>query len=96
MSLVIDENGKPHVAQINDSRTADHICKGDWNDVRVVARVNNFWFFGLASEVTENLPLENRLDKGLIALQVHDPGRVVRFRDIRINALTAADSVSDK
>jgi len=99
MRLVIDENDKPHVTQIKDSVTTDDIRKGDWNDVRVIARDNNFQFFindKLASEFTENLPRKKRLEKGLITLQVHDPGMVVQFRDIRIKVLADADSKSDK
>ncbi len=99
MRLMIDENDKPHVTQIEDALTTDNIRKGGWNDVRVVARGNIFQFFinsKLASEFTEHLPREKRLDKGLITLQVHDPGMVVHFRDIRIKVLAHGDAKSDR
>ena len=58
-----------------------------WNTVHVIARGNNFRFYindTLASEFTEHLPAEKRLHKGMIQLQLHDPGMVVHFRDIRL------------
>lgn len=88
--LVIDENDKPHVTKIAGSLTTEDIKKGGWNDVHIIAKGNNFKFFingKLASEFTENIEKEKRLDQGMITLQIHDPGMVVQFKDIRIKLL---------
>ena len=88
--LVIDKDDKPHVSQIKDAVTLKDIKKGGWNDVHIIAKGNNFKFYingKLASEFTENLPREKRLGKGLITLQVHDPGMIVHFKNIRVKEL---------
>ena len=88
--LVIDENDRPTVTKIENAVTGEDINKGDWNEVHVIARGNNFRFFingKLSSEFTEHLPDDKRLDKGMIQLQLHDPGMVVHFRDIRLKIL---------
>ena len=88
--LVIDENDNPTVVPIDGAVTLGDIHKDDWNDVHVIVRGNNFKFSingKPASEFTENLPPERRLDKGMIQLQLHDPGMIVHFRDLRIKIL---------
>ena len=88
--LVIDENDKPKKTPIEGAVTAEDINKGDWNTVYVIAKGNNFKFFingKLSSEFTEHLPIEKRLDKGMIQLQLHDPGMIVHFKDIRLKIL---------
>jgi len=88
--LVIDENDKPSVAKIENAVTTDDIHKGGWNDVHVIAKGNNFKFFindKLASEFTEHIAKEKRLDKGMITLQIHDPGMIVQFKNVRIKRL---------
>lgn len=88
--LVIDENDKPQLTTIEDAVTVEDINKGDWNTARVVATDNNFKLFindKLASEFTEDLPIEKRLDKGMIQFQLHDPGMIVHFKDIRLKVL---------
>ncbi len=88
--LVIDEDDNPTVTKIEDAVTLEDIHKGDWNHVRVVARDNNFKLFingKLSSEFTEHLEPKRRLDKGMIQLQLHDPGMVVHFKDLRIKVL---------
>ena len=88
--LVIDENDKPTLTKIKGAVTAADIHKGGWNDVHVIARGNNFKFYingKLSSEFTEHLKKERRLDVGMIQLQLHDPGMVVQFKDIRIKIL---------
>ena len=89
-SLVIDENDKPTVTKIQGTVTLKDIKQGDWNAVHVIARGNHFQFFingKLSSEFTEHLPMEKRLHRGMIQLQVHDPGMVVQFKDIRLKIL---------
>ncbi len=88
--LVIDENDKPKVSKIEDAVTLYDIKKGDWNAIHLIVKGNNFKFFingKPASEFTEHLPMEKRLDKGMIQLQLHDPGMIVHFKDIRLKIL---------
>lgn len=88
--LVIDENDRPTVTKIEDSVTSSDIRKGDWNHVHVIAKGNNFKFFingKLASEFTEHINKQRRLDKGMIQLQLHDPGMIVHFKDIQLKIL---------
>ena len=88
--LVIDEHDRPTVTDIKDALTFKDVKKGGWNEVHLVVKENRFQFYvngKLASEFTEHLPKEKRLLKGAINLQIHDPGMVVRFKDIRIKEL---------
>ena len=85
--LTIDENDNPTVTKIDGAVTIDDIRKGDWNDVHVIVKGNNFKFSindKPASEFTEHLAPERRLKKGMIQLQLHDPGMVVQFKNLRI------------
>lgn len=85
--LVIDEKDKPKKTKIKDAVTAADIKKGEWNDVHIIVKDNNFKFYinaKLASEFTEHLLMDKRLDKGMIQLQLHDPGMIVHFKDIRL------------
>jgi hypothetical protein len=88
--LVIDENDKPKLTKIEGAVTKEDINKGDWNTVHVIVKGNNFKFSingKPASEFTEHLPIEKRLDKGMIQLQLHDPGMIVHFKDMRLKIL---------
>ena len=88
--LVIDANDDPTLTKIEGAVTANDIHKGDWNHVHVIARSNNFKFFingKPASEFTEHLPKQQRLEKGMIQLQLHDPGMIVHFKDVRLKLL---------
>ena len=88
--LVIDENDKPKVTKIEGAVTEKDINKGGWNKVHIIAKGNNFKFFingKLSSEFTEHVPAAKRLDKGMIQLQLHDPGMIVHFKDIRLKIL---------
>ncbi len=85
--LVIDENDQPQITAIKDALTESGIHKGGWNDMRIIARRNNFKLYingTLSSEFTENIDPAKRLDKGMIQLQLHDPGMIVHFKDLRI------------
>ncbi|MFT5524037.1 MAG: hypothetical protein ACI9HK_001987 [Pirellulaceae bacterium] len=88
--LVIDENDKPAVTKIEGAVTVADIRKGGWNEVHIVAKENNFKFSingKPASEFTEHLKPEKRLHKGMIQLQLHDPGMIVHFKDLKIKIL---------
>lgn len=88
--LVIDENDQPTVTKIEDAVTISDIRKSDWNHVHVIAQGNNFKYFingKLAAEFTEHIDKQRRLEKGMIQLQLHDPGMIVHFKDIRLKIL---------
>lgn len=85
--LVIHKNDKTTVEKIKGGLQKSDIHKGGWNQVRVVAIGNNFKFYingKLSSEFTKHLPQELRLHKGMIHLQLHDPGMIVHFKDLQI------------
>jgi len=85
--LVIDENDKPTITAIKSALTAADVHKGKWNRVHIIAKGNNFKLYindKLSSEFTENLPKKRRLDRGMIQLQLHDPGMVVQFKDVQL------------
>lgn len=97
-SLVIAEDDTPVIAPINDALTATDIRKGDWNDVRIIAKENHFELYingKLSSEFTEHLPKQKRLHSGMIQLQLHDPGMIVHFKDLRIRIDDAKSRGSD-
>jgi len=88
--LVIDEDDNPAVSKIENAVTLEDIDKGGWNTVHVIVKGNNFKFFingKLSSEFTEHLPSERRLHRGMLQLQIHDPGMIVHFKDIRLKIL---------
>ena len=85
--LVIGEDDEPTLEVIEGAVETGDINKGGWNEVHVVAKGNRFWFSingKLASEFTEHLPEEKRLKRGMIQLQLHDPGMVVSFRELKL------------
>ncbi len=88
--LVIDKDDKPTVTKIEGAVTTDDIKKGEWNDVHVIVKGNNFKFSingKPSSEFTEHLPMEKRLLKGMIQFQLHDPGMIVEFKDLKLKRL---------
>ncbi len=85
--LVIDRNDQPTVTRIDGAVTPADISKGGWNEAHLIVKGNNFKFFingKPASEFTEHLPEGKRLHKGMIQLQLHDPGMIVHFQDLRL------------
>jgi hypothetical protein len=88
--LVIGKDDKPTVTTIEDAVTADDIHKGGWNSVHLIVKENTFKMSingKPASEFTEHLPMEKRLHRGMIQLQLHDPGMIVQFKDIQLKVL---------
>jgi len=84
--LIIDEDGKSHSSTIPGALTAADVRRGQWNNVRIVARGNHFQFFvngKPASEFTDNAK-RGRLDQGAIGLQIHDKDTQVEFKDVRM------------
>ena len=89
---MIDKDDKPTVTKIKDAIKKEEIKKADWNKVHLIVKGNTFKFFingKLSSEFTEHLPQEKRLDKGMIQLQLHDPGMIVEYKDLKIKVLDA-------
>jgi hypothetical protein len=88
--LVIAENDQPTITPIKNALTAADIRKGDWNRVHIVVKGNNFKLFingKLSSEFTEHLPQAKRLQSGMIQFQLHDPGMIVHFKDLKLKVL---------
>ena len=88
--LVIAENDKPTITPINNALTDADLRKGGWNNVHILARDNHFQLFingKLSSEFTEHLPQAKRLKSGRIQLQLHDPGMIVHFKNLRLKVL---------
>ena len=89
-SLVIAEDDKPTITPIADGLKLEDIVKNGWNSVHIIAKGNKFQLFingELSSEFTENLPEERRLKRGMLQLQIHDPGMIVHFKDIQLKVL---------
>jgi hypothetical protein len=87
--LLIGENEEARIEEIADAISLSDIRPQQWNDVRIVARGNHFEFYingKLSSEFTDNAK-QGQLDKGAIALQIHDKGMAVEFKDIRLRRL---------
>ena len=88
--LVIAEDDKPTITPIEGALTAADIRKGDWNHVHIIAKGNNFKLYingKLSSEFTEHLPQAKRLKSGMIQLQLHDPGMIVHFKNLKLKVL---------
>ena len=82
--LVIDEGGAGQSSRIEDPVRLEDIRERDWNRCHVIARGNHLQFFlngKLSSEFIDGMR-EGYLASGAIALQLHDKGMVVEFKDI--------------
>jgi hypothetical protein len=58
--------------------------------VHLIVRDNTFEFFingKPASEFTEDLDPAKRLHRGMIQLQLHDPGMIVHYKDLMLKVL---------
>ena len=88
--LVIDSDDRPHITPIHDGLLKEHIHRGQWNKVHIIATDNHFSLSingKLASEFTENLPSDKRLKRGMLQLQLHDPDMVVQFKNLCLKVL---------
>jgi hypothetical protein len=86
--LVIDHDGETHFSDIPDALEPENVNKHKWNTIHVVVLDNNFRFFingKLSSEFTDNF--SDALTHGAIALQIHDKGMRVEFKDIKLKLL---------
>jgi hypothetical protein len=88
--LVIAKDDQPTITPLKGALTAADIKKGDWNEVHLIVRDNTFEFFingKPASEFTEDLDPAKRLHRGMIQLQLHDPGMIVHYKDLMLKVL---------
>lgn len=82
--LVISEDGSVDHEVIDDHVVLDDIKTRNWNQCHILANGNRFQFLingKLSSEFVDGID-EGRLESGFIALQLHDKGMVVQFKDI--------------
>lgn len=89
-SLVIGKDDKPTITPLKDAVTVKDINKGGWNELHIIVNGNRFQFFlngKPSAEFLEHLPEAKRLHSGMIQLQLHDPGMIVHFKDIRLKLL---------
>ena len=87
--LLIDESGAGHSEPIDNPLGLAEIRERDWNQCLVIAKGNRFQFFingKLSSEFTDGID-QGRLDSGAIALQIHEKGTEIAFRDILLKRL---------
>ncbi|MCZ6671495.1 MAG: DUF1080 domain-containing protein [Verrucomicrobia bacterium] len=87
-SLVIEPDGSTRHDIIPGALRLDQINAHQWNEVHIIARGNHFQFFingKLASEVTDNF--KDSFKQGSIALQIHEKGMIVDFKDLRLKRL---------
>ncbi|MBM80698.1 MAG: hypothetical protein CMJ78_08910 [Planctomycetaceae bacterium] len=87
--IVIHEDESITTSRIKDPFETKDIRQRDWNDVRVLAKGNRYQFFingKLSAEFTDNAA-KGQLSSGAIALQIHDRGMIVEFKDIRLKRL---------
>ena len=87
--LVIKEDGTAHAERLENHVRLVDIRKRDWNRCHIVARGNHLRFSIngiLSSEFVDGIQ-KGRLDSGLIALQIHEKGTVVQFKDILLKYL---------
>lgn len=90
--LLIDESGAGHSEPIDNPLQLAEIRERDWNQCLVIAKGNRFQFFingKLSSEFTDGI-YQGRLDSGAIALQIHEKGTEIAFRDILLKRLGSA------
>ena len=84
---MIDSEDHATYTDLDGAISVDEIKKGDWNHVHIVVKGNQFKFSingKPSAEFTEQLDTKKRLHKGAIQLQLHDPGMIVEFKDLRI------------
>ena len=87
--LVIDERGMAAAEPIDRHLTLEDIEARDWNRCHIVARGNHLKFSingVLSSEFVDRFD-DGRFRAGLVALQLHEKGTVVQFKEIELKRL---------
>ena len=89
--VVIDEQGKKHVTEIDGALTSSDVHRQAWNEVHVVVNGRRMYFSingRRASEVVDNEGAQ-RIERGVIGLQLHGgPPMTIEFRDILLKRLS--------
>ena len=89
-NLTIDIDDKPTLTKLDGAVSKTDINEHGWNSVHIIATDNRFRFSingKPASAFTEHLSDDKRLKAGMIQLQLHDPGMIVQFKDLKIKLL---------
>lgn len=92
--LIGEDESARHATIEQGALSLKDIRKRDWNEVRILARGNSFQFHingKLASAFTDNAK-KGQLTSGAIALQLHDKGMHVEFKDLRLRRLPSRKS----
>ncbi|MDE0103702.1 MAG: DUF1080 domain-containing protein [Bryobacterales bacterium] len=89
MRLLIEQDGQGRLESLEGHIQVGDIAVRGWNSCRIVARGDHLQFFinGLLSSELIDRGDAGRLNRGLVALQIHDKGTVVQFRDILLRRL---------
>ena len=88
-SLVIAENGTATWERLDNPVSVEDIRERDWNQCHLVAIGNRFRFMingKVSSEFVDRIS-EGRLESGFIAVQLHEKGTIVQFKDILLRRL---------
>lgn len=88
--LIIDEQDRATKTPLEDAIRVEEIHKGGWNKVHIIVKGNRFRFSingKVSSEFVEHLPDSKRLKRGMIQLQIHDPGMIVEYRNLWIKVM---------
>ena len=87
--LIINEDGTAHTEKLEKHVRLGDIKRRDWNRCHVVAEGNHFRFSinGIpSSEIVDGIR-RGRLDSGLIAIQIHEKGTTVQFKEILLKQI---------
>lgn len=87
--LIINDDGTAYAERLQNHVRLVDIKRRDWNRCHILATSNRFRFSingVLSSEFVDGIRA-GRLDSGLIALQIHEKGTTVQFKDILLNEL---------
>ena len=87
--LIISEDGTGHEEAIVNPVELEDIKKRGWNQCRILAKGNSFQFHingKLSSAFVDGVD-KGRLESGFIALQLHDKGMAVQFKDILLKRI---------
>lgn len=87
--LSIDRAGMAQVKPLDRHVDPSDIAVRDWNQCRIVAQGNHFQFYmnGIISSELVDEADDGQLRRGIVALQIHEKGTTVQFKDIAMRRL---------
>ena len=90
--LTINANGTLDSEKIVPPLSLSAIHRDDWNHVRIVARGKSceFYINGKLASAFMDQETESTFRKGAIALQIHDAGTWIEFKDIQLRKIQPA------